>query len=669
MESLTLKRNIYLNKLSLNEARAKLDETLSKHKLNLPLAGELISTIDSLTRVTAESIFAKISSPFFQSAAMDGIAVRAEDTFNASESSPLQLEKNIDFYYVNTGNLIPKDFNAVIKIEEINQFEKIVSQGEKQKDSILNDETDEEFQKVEIYSAAFPGQHVRNIGEDIVANQLIIPENHKIRPVDIGGLLAGGIDKLKVRKKPRITIIPTGDELIEPGDKLFPGKIIEYNSKIIKNMISEWGGEANIHKVVRDNPNDLKNVIQNAVQESNIVVILAGSSAGSKDYTSKIIKSLGEVLVHGVTIMPGKPTILGIVKKVPIIGLPGYPVSMFVSAEQFLKPLIFQKIGLPMDERRKIKVSIAQKLFSRLGNEEFLRVRLGEINEKMMAFPLPRGAGVINSLIDADALIRIPSQKEGLQYGEEIDAELMNDYKKIKDNIIVTGSHDLILDILNHELHKSLSNFNLVSFNVGSMGGLSAIKQGKTHLATAHLLDPATGKYNFPYIRKILSDMEIMVINLAYREQGIFVKKGNPKNIKDIKDLARNEINFVNRQKGSGTRILLDYLLKEKNINPSKIKGYSREEYTHLMIASSVADGNADAGLGIFSAAKAFDLDFIPVARERYDIILESQFYSNQKMQAILKVIFSNDFRKKISDLGGYNLSLSGKEIIDESIN
>ena len=664
-----MKRNIYLNKLSLNEARVKLSKALLQIKSNLPLQGELVSTVDSFSRVTAESIFAKTSSPHFQSAAMDGIAVKAENTFGASESSPVKLEKNKDFYYVNTGNPIPKDFNAVIMIEDINQFESKRSLKQNQKTSISNSKTGSEFDKVEIYSAAFPGQHIRNIGEDIVANQLIIPINHKIRPVDIGGLLAGGIVKLLVRKKPYISIIPTGDELIKPGEELLPGKIVEYNSKIIENMISEWGGKSSICKVVRDNPVDLANAIRNAVKISDIVVILAGSSAGSKDYTSKTIGELGEILVHGVTIMPGKPTILGMVEKVPVIGLPGYPVSMFISAEQFIKPLIFQKIGISLDERRKIKVSMAQKLFSRLGNEEFLRVKLGEINKKIMAFPLPRGAGVINSLIDADAFVRIPSHKEGLQYREEVDAELMNDFKKIKDNIIVTGSHDLILDVLNHELHKKLSGHNLVSFNVGSMGGLSALKLGKTHLATAHLLDPESGEYNFPYIRRILPDMKIKVINLAYREQGIFVKKGNPKNIKNIEDLIKKEINFVNRQKGSGTRILLDYLLKAKGYNPSKIKGYYREEYTHLMVASSVAEGNSDAGLGILSAAKAFHLDFIPVARERYDIILVSQFYSNQKMQEILKVICSDDFRKRISDLGGYDLSLSGKEIKDESIN
>ena len=318
-----MKRNIYLNKLSLKEAHDKFNKVLYKNKLNLPIEGELIFAVDSLTRVTAEPVFAKISSPYFQSAAMDGIVVKAEITFGASESTPVKLKKNLDFYYINTGNIIPQGFNAVIKIEDINIVNKVISQNENQKRSFFKKADRGISEEIEIYSAAFPGQHIRNIGEDIVANQLILSVNHKIRPVDIGGLLAGGISELLVRKKPRIGIIPTGDELIEPGEKIFPGKIIEYNSKVIKNMISEWGGEASIFNIVRDIPNDLISILKKVIQQSDIVVVLAGSSAGSKDFTSKIIQSLGEILVHGVTIMPGKPTILGIIDKIPVIGLPG----------------------------------------------------------------------------------------------------------------------------------------------------------------------------------------------------------------------------------------------------------------------------------------------------------------------------------------------------------
>jgi len=659
-----LKRNIYLSKLTLKEAQEKFYKTLLKYKLAQPLKRELVSTEDSLGRITAEPIFARISSPYYQAAAMDGVVVRARDTYEASESSPITLKINQDFHFINTGNPIPFDFDAVIKIEDINPLNEFKREKNKDISNDFNEDSKEEnIKEIKIFSAVSPGQHVRNIGEDVVANQLIIPVNHKIRPVDIGALLAGGVNQLFARRKPKVAVIPTGDELISPGEEISPGKIIEYNSKIIKGLIYEWGGKAIVYEIVKDIPLDLKRILLEAASQNDIVVVLAGSSAGSKDFTSEIVKSIGDVVVHGVAIMPGKPTILGIIDDTPLIGLPGYPISAIIAAEQFLKPLVFRQLGLTVKRREEIKVHMAHKVVSRLGDEEFLRVKLGNIDGKIMAYPLSRGAGVVTSLVEADALIRIPLFKEGVDFGEEVEAELLEDLNRIKNNIIVTGSHDLVLDILRNELQEEFSDFNLVSFNVGSMGGLLALKQKRTHLATAHLLEPESGEYNFPYIKKMLPQRELIVVNLTYREQGIMVKRGNPKNIKGIDDLVKKDIKFINRQKGSGTRVLLDYLLKKKGINPLDIQGYSKEEYTHLMVASAVTEGSVDAGLGILSAVKAFHLDFVPVAKERYDIIIPKEYYSSLKIQKLLTMIRSEKFRKKVLSLGGYDLSQSGKVI------
>jgi len=657
-----LKRNIYLSKLTLKEAQEKFYKTLLKHKLAQPLKGELISTEDSLGRVTTEPIFARISSPYYQAAAMDGVVVRAKDTYEASESSPIILKINQNFRFINTGNPIPFGFDAVIKIEDINPLNEFKRDMNKDvSDDFIDDSKGENIKEIKIFSAVSPGQHIRNIGEDVVANQLIIPVNHKIRPVDIGALLAGGVNQLFARRKPKIAVIPTGDELIPPSEEVSPGKIIEYNSKIIKGLIHEWGGKAKVYEIIKDIPVDLKRILLEAASQNDVVVVLAGSSAGSKDFTSEIVKSVGDVLVHGVAIMPGKPTILGIIDNTPFIGLPGYPVSAIISAEQFLKPLVFRILGLSVKKREQIKVHMAHKVVSRLGDEEFLRVKLGNIDGKIMAYPLSRRAGVVTSLVEADALIRIPLLKEGVDFKEEVEAELLEDLNRIKDNIIVTGSHDLVLDILRNELQEEFSDFNLVSFNVGSMGGLLALKQKRTHLATAHLLDPESGEYNFPYIKKMLPQRELIVVNLTYREQGIMVKRGNPKNIKGIDDLVKKNIRFINRQKGSGTRVLLDYLLKNKGINPLDIQGYSKEEYTHLMVASAVAEESVDAGLGILSAAKTFHLDFVPIAKERYDIIIPKEYYSSLKIQKLLTIIRSEKFKKKVLSLGGYDLSQSGK--------
>jgi putative molybdopterin biosynthesis protein len=659
-----LRKNIYLSKLTLKDAQEKFYNTLLKYKLAQPLKGELISTEDSLGRITADPIFAKISSPHYQAAAMDGVVVRARDTYEASESSPITLKINQDFHFINTGNPIPLGLDAVIKIEDINPLNEFKREKNEDISSDFNDDSKKEnIQEIKIFSAVSPGQHIRNIGEDVVANQLIIPVNHKIRPVDMGVLLAGGVNQLFARRKPKIAVIPTGDELIPAGEEISPGKIIEYNSKIINGLIYEWGGMARVYEIVKDIPVDLKRILLEAASQNDVVVVLAGSSAGSKDFTSEIVKSIGDVLVHGVAIMPGKPTILGIIDDTPLIGLPGYPISAIIAAEQFLKPLVFRKLGLTVKRREVIKVHMAHKVVSRLGDEEFLRVKLGDIDRKIMAYPLSRGAGVVTSLVEADALIRIPLLKEGIDFGEEVEAEPLEDLNKIKNNIVVTGSHDLVLDILRNELQEEFSDFNLISFNVGSMGGLLALKQKRTHLATAHLLDPESGEYNFPYIKKMLSQRELIVVNLTYREQGIMVKRGNPKNIKGIDDLVKKDIKFINRQKGSGTRVLLDYLLKKKGINPLDIQGYSKEEYTHLMVASAVAEGSVDAGLGILSAAKAFHLDFVPVDKERYDIIIPKEYYSSLKIEKLLTMIRSEKFRKKVLSLGGYDLSQSGKVI------
>jgi len=651
----------------LKEAQEKFNEALVEEGISQPLEGEVVSTLNSLHRVTAEPIFAQISSPPYAAAAMDGIVVRARDTFGASESTPLKLKINRDFYFVNTGDPLPFDFDAVIKIEDLNPV--IRSNNNREKDGTKEEGstpelTRDEYAGVEevlIFSPVTPGQHLRNIGEDIVANQLLLPINHQIRPVDVGALLAGGVEQLLVRRKPKVVVIPTGDELVQLKEEITPGKIMEYNSEVLRGLISEWGGEVKIYEVVKDRPADLKKILLKATTESDIIVILAGSSAGSKDFTAAMVQDLGELLVHGVAIMPGKPTILGIVNKIPLIGLPGYPVSTLLSAEQFLKPLIFKKLSLPVPKRPKIKAQISQQVISRTGDEEFLRVRLGDVEGRMMAYPLPRGAGLITSLVEADGLVSIPALKEGLEEEEEVEVELYRDRDIIKNNIIVTGSHDLVLDILRNELQENFTGYQLVSFNVGSMGGLIALKQKRTHCATAHLLDPESGEYNFPYLNKILPEEELVVVNLTYREQGMIVKKGNPKKIKGLSDLSREDVKFINRQKGSGTRVWLDYSLKKEGIDPLTISGYFREEYTHLMVASAVAEGNADVGLGILSAARAFDLDFIPLAKERYDIIIPKEYYSSLKIQRLLDIIRTDKFKKKVLRMGGYDLSQSGK--------
>ncbi|RQD74043.1 MAG: molybdopterin biosynthesis protein, partial [Candidatus Syntrophonatronum acetioxidans] len=496
---------------------------------------------------------------------------------------------------------LPTGFDAVIMIEDIHQ---------------LDEET------IEITSAAAPWQHVRPMGEDIVATELIIPVNHRVGPEDIGAMLAGGIWQVKVRKKPVVTIIPTGSELVQPGEVPAGGKIIEFNSRFFSGLVIRWGGEARPHDIVKDEYELIKKALLSALEKSDLVIINAGSSAGSRDYTSAIIEEVGELLAHGLAIKPGKPTVLGMVNKKPVVGVPGYPVSAFFVMDLMVKPLIYELQGLPVPERPQVKAVMSRRVVSSFKAQEFLRVKLGQVGEKMIATPLARGAGVITSLVRADGFVSIPQLKEGLETGEEVQVDLVKDLKEIKNTVVSIGSHDLTLDIIANLLRLNFPEISLSSAHVGSMGGLMALRRGETHLAGSHLLDEKTGEYNIPYIKRLLPAREVVLINLVYREQGLIFPPGNPKKITSLEDLARKDISFVNRQKGAGTRLLLDYHLQKMENNPQNIKGYEREEYSHLAVAAAVASGAADTGMGILAAAKALGLDFLPLAEERYDIII-----------------------------------------------
>jgi len=655
-------RNIYLTKITLEEAKQKIEEAILEKKIIFKRESEIILTKEALDRITAEPVYARRSSLHYAAVAMDGIAVHSRDTSNTTESNPVILTYQKDFLYVNTGNPLPEGFDAVIKIEEVVLVEK--DKSEKDVDG------GGRYEQLKIFKAVFPGLNVRQVGEDIITNQLILAANHKVRPMDIGALLAGGVNEIVVRKKPRVAIIPTGEELRNPTEEeLKPGEIIDFNSQMLAASIKQWGGEPIIYDVVRDLQDELKRTIDSAVKKEDIVAIIAGTSAGSKDFTAQVLKESGEVFFHGIAIMPGKPTIAGMVKNTPVIGLPGYPVSFLIAAWEFVLPLLCKITGMPVPVRKKIAAEMSRTVVSRVGDEEFLRVKLAKIDQQLLAYPLSRGAGVISSLVEADGLLRIPAFSEGLAFKEKAEVELLDDSVNLENTLINIGSHDLLLDVLRNDLQTVYPELRLASFHTGSMGGLLALKQGIAHMATSHLLDVESGEYNFPYIRRVLAGHDVVVINMVYREQGLIVAQGNPKNIKGIDDLLRKDITYINRQKGSGTRVLLDYLLSEHKLDAEEIKGYQQEEFSHLMVASAVANQRADLGMGIYSAASAFKLDFIPIIKERYDVIIPRKYYHSDRIQRLLEMINTENFKEGVARLGGYDLSQCGKILSDGKIN
>lgn len=643
-----MQRDIYLETTPLKEAISVWLNRLNSEDLLKPTESEIIDVRHSYKRVTAEAIIARISSPFFHSSAMDGYAVRFKDTFGASEKNPIRLKIGEDAFYVDTGDPLPEGCNAVVMIEDINYLK-----------------TDKgEF--IEIIHPAAPWQHVRVIGEDIVATELIVPENHVIRAIDIGAILSGGHINIKVRRMPKVLIIPTGSEIVEPESKLEKGNIIEFNSRIFENLLLEWGAKPIRYSIVPDDLNELKRVVMENVDKVDLIVINAGSSAGSEDFTPQVVKEVGELILHGVSIKPGGPVLLGIVKGKPVVGIPGYPVSAYITFDLFVKPLIFKWLGMEEKKKEVLKAKMSRQVASVLGKEEFLRVKVGKVGDNFIATPISRGAGVLMSLVRADGFVRIPAMSEGLGSGAQVDVELLRTKDEIENTIVCIGSHDNTLDLLANMLKIKNPKYSLSSAHVGSMGGLIAIKRGEAHIAGTHLLDEETGEYNVPFIKKILPGISLFLINLVYREQGLVVLKGNPKNIKGFEDLTRDDVTFVNRQGGSGTRLLTDECLRELGIQANVIKGYEREEYTHMGVASAVLTGVADTGLAILSAANALGLDFIPVARERYDLIIPKTFYGTEMIKEVLYIITEDKkFKESVVKLGGYDVSDMGKIIYE----
>jgi len=638
-----MKRKIYLKMKSLVEAR---ELWLNRFEGRDLLGEEEISVLDALGRITSHPVFAGISSPPFHAAAMDGVAVLAERTYGAQERTPKKLKLNRDAFWINTGRPIPEGTNAVIMVERLRELE-------------------DEF--IEIYTAAYPWENVRRVGEDVVATELLFPRNHRIRSYDLGALLAADVDRVLVRKLPGVTIIPTGNELLGPIGKRTEnvgaeGKIPESNSVILSAMVREYGGIPRIEPIVGDVYEDLLEAVRTAVEsDDHMVIINAGSSAGSEDYTYHVLEALGEVLVHGVAMMPGKPTILAEISGKPVIGNPGYSVSATLSFDQFGGPLLCAMQGVPERTRKRVRVHMSRAVPSKLGVEEFLRVNLGRVNDRIVATPLPRGAGSITTLTRAEGMVRLSELSEGLPRDAEADAELLVEDTVLDRTLVMIGSHDMSIDVLADLMKRDPRGFRLSSANVGSLGGLLALRSGCAHAAGSHLLEEETGEYNRFYVKKYLPGMRVSLFHLVRREQGLILRKGNPKSIRGLEDLARDDVTFMNRQTGSGTRILLDFRLKQQGIDPTAIRGYDREEYTHMAVAVDVKSGVSDVGLGIFAAARALDLEFIPVVQEQYDLVIPSAFLEDERVRMLLDTASTQPFRERMFSLGGYDPGRSGE--------
>jgi putative molybdopterin biosynthesis protein len=670
---------VYLHDIPLPQAQARFQQALQDADLWRVLGAVSIPLDENaLGRITAEPIWAKVSSPHYHASAMDGFAVRAVATNGALPSKPLTLQIGPDAEYMDTGDPLPGWANAVIPIENVESLDEHGNVTKEIRDPF----------SIRIRASIAPWSHVRPLGEDIVATQLVLPAGHTLRPVDLGAIAAAGHFEIKVARKPRVAILPTGTELVPIGSKLKAGDILEYNSLVLAAQVKVMGGEPTRYPVTRDDFDLICERVLEASRDHDLVLLNAGSSAGAEDFSAKVVETLGRLLVHGVAVRPGHPVILGVIARpegskqspvargtasgtnatrsdmIPIIGVPGYPVSAALTIDIFVEPIIARWLGRRPFELPIETATLTRKLVSPPGDDDFVRVVVGRVRGKLLAAPLSRGAGVITSLVQADGLALVPRGIQGIAAGETIQVHLYRSRPEIERTILAIGSHDLTLDLMAQFLSER--ERRLVSANVGSQGGLLALKRGEAHFTGSHLLDLDTGEYNISSIRKYMPDIPVKVVALVGREQGLIVNKGNPKGIKNLNDLGRPEVQFINRQRGAGTRVLLDYHLKLMTISPDSIAGYFQEEYTHLGVAASIASGRADCGLGIAAAAQALDLDFMPLFQERYDLVIPKEFADDELLAPLFDLLADSAFRKAVSQLTGYDVSVMGNLILED---
>src|SRR5215472_2771447 len=591
--------------------------------------------------VTAAPIWAVRSSPPFDAAGMDGIAVRSAGTLGASETTPVWLAPD-SYDVVDTGDPMPDDKDAVVMREHVHYD----SAG-----------------RAELRAAVPPYQHVRSIGEDVSAGELLLPEGHRLRAADLAAAAAAGQTQLSVRKKAFVLILPTGDEVRPIGTEPGPGQILDTNSLMLAEQVREAGCDARVLPIEPDDPARIAAVVRAAAGECDLLIVIAGSSAGRDDYTARVVAAAGTLAVHGVAVRPGHPVVLGVVGRTPVLGAPGYPVSAALTFDIFAVPLLAELSGAPPRQRPRITARLARKLASPLGMDDWVRVRLGMVGGAMVATPLPRGAGVLTSLVRADGLLVVPAGVEGHHPGDHVEVELLRGIDDIFRTIVAIGSHDLVLDLAASALRAEDPLITLASSNVGSLGGLVALRDGLCHIAGSHLLDPATGEYTLPYLDRILPGAGACVVRLVHRDQGLIVAPGNPPGLTGIEDLARAGVRYVNRQRGAGTRVLLDHELGQRGISPGAVDGYAREEPTHLAVAAAVAAGRADAGLGIMAAARVFGLDFVPVTQEPYDLVVAAEAMDSPLLAPLWSLLRSDRFQASVTELGGYSTKEMGRRI------
>ncbi len=607
-----------------------------------PPGTEKININDSLGRILSTDITAKLDVPPFARSQRDGYAVIAQDTFTADEENPVTLKlmsenisagstpktplKKACALRIATGAPIPRGANGVVMVEYCNESDGFI----------------------EVKSSVHPDENIMHAGEDVMQGEVVYRRGMRMSSCDLGVLAAIGVTEINVFSRPRVAVISTGNELIPPGSKLTGAKIYDVNSAMIVGACKECGAKAEFLGIAKDDEKDIETLLEKALKY-DAIIISGGTSAGTGDICHSVIDKMltPGMLVHGVAVKPGKPVVLGAHKKKPVVVLPGFPTSCIVMFNLFVKPVILSMCGLKEDVSAKIKAKCAVRYSSSQGKHEFVLSNIVKSKDTYYAYPVPKASGAVTSFSSADGYIEVAQDIEYIEKDEVVDVVLLSDNVTVPD-IIFIGSQcmgsDAALTILSKRGYLSRV------INVGSTGGLLACRRGEADICGTHLIDAKSGVYNIGFM-----DKGLMLIRGYRRKQGIMFRGGCPhRSLDDF--LADDKLRLINRNGGSGTRVLFDMLLDKLKYESDRknIKGYDVESKSHNAVACAIASKKADWGIGICSAAKMYNLKFIELRDEEYDFCIPKSRFKKESVSEFISVLKSDEFKKRIEALVGF---------------
>jgi putative molybdopterin biosynthesis protein len=631
----------FLEVVSAAEARRRFEASIDRS----PLGGETVALATALGRVLANDVIAPVDAPPFDRSNVDGFAVRAADLAGASANVPRRLVLNAEVVAcgvqpsvevrsgtataVATGGVIPRGADAVVMIEHTELSE------------------DGAVPMIELRRGAASGQFVSYAGSDIARGETLLRKGTRIGSREIGMLAACGLATTEVVRRPRVAVLSTGDELVEPGRPLKPAGVYDSNGAIIAAAIVEAGGEPVSFGAFPDEETALELAMRAAIESCDMVVLSGGTSKGAGDLSHRVVSRLGSpgILVHGVALKPGKPLCLAVIGDKPLVVLPGFPTSAIFTFHTFVAPVIRARAGRPPEAAQTVKARVPVRIASELGREEFVLVSLVNGGNGPIAFPTGKGSGAVTAFSQADGFLSIDALAAALDADSGAEVTLIGEATRAPD-LVIMGSHDVALDVVVGAL--AARGFAARTIAVGSLGGIAALRRGECDLAPVHLVDPATGIYN----RHLLE--RGMALVPGWRRMQGFVFRSDDVRFEGLSAahalkaaLADPAVLMVNRNAGSGTRVLVDSLLEG-----ARPPGYANQPRSHNAVAAAVAQNRADWGVAIEPVARMYGLSFLPIAPEEYDFLLREDRRDRRAVQAFLAALCDGPTRERIRALG-----------------